>query len=71
VEPVTAVVGALAVVASHAILPYAMGFSAGAMVYVVVEDLIPESRRAGHTDFATVGLLVGFAPMMVLEGALT
>ncbi len=71
VEPVTAVIGALAVVASHAILPYAMGFAAGAMVYVVVEDLIPESQRAGHTDLATVGLLVGFTLMMVLEVVLS
>jgi ZIP family zinc transporter len=67
VEPITAVIGALAVVLSHAILPYAMGFAAGAMVYVVVEDLIPESQRAGHTDLATVGLLVGFTLMMGLE----
>jgi ZIP family zinc transporter len=67
VEPLTAAVGALAVVASHAVLPYAMGFAAGAMIYVVVEDLIPESQRAGHTDLATVGLLVGFMLMMVLE----
>jgi ZIP family zinc transporter len=70
VEPVAAVVGAAAVVLAAPILPYALSFAAGAMVYVVVEELIPESHREGNVDLATVSLLVGFAVMMVLDVAL-
>lgn len=70
VEPVAAVVGAVAVVHMVVILPYALSFAAGAMVYVVVEELIPESHRAGNEDLATVSLLVGFVVMMVLDVAL-
>ena len=70
VEPLAAVAGALAVASITAILPYALSFAAGAMVYVVVEELIPESHQAGNEDLATVSLLVGFVVMMVLDVAL-
>ena len=52
------------------ILPYALGFAAGAMVFVVVEELIPTSQRSGNTDLATVSTVVGFTVMMVLDVAL-
>jgi ZIP family zinc transporter len=70
VEPIAAVIGAAAVVAAAPILPYALSFAAGAMVYVVVEELIPESHREGNVDLATVSLMTGFAVMMVLDVAL-
>ncbi|NLG67119.1 MAG: ZIP family metal transporter [Actinobacteria bacterium] len=70
VEPVAAVLGAVAVVAARGLLPYALSFAAGAMIFVVVEELIPESQRGGDTDLATVGALGGFAVMMVLDVAL-
>jgi len=67
VEPIASVLGALTVTASHAILPYALGFAAGAMIYVTVEELIPESQRSGNTDLATLGLMLGFTTMMILD----
>ncbi|REK13093.1 MAG: ZIP family metal transporter [Planctomycetota bacterium] len=70
VEPVAAVIGAAAVVFAAPVLPYALSFAAGAMVYVVVEELIPESHRAGNVDLATVSLMGGFAVMMILDVAL-
>jgi ZIP family zinc transporter len=70
VEPFAAVFGAAAVVFVAPILPYALSFAAGAMVYVVVEELIPESHREGNVDLATVSLMLGFAVMMVLDVAL-
>jgi ZIP family zinc transporter len=70
VEPVAAVAGAALVVLAAPILPYALSFAAGAMVYVVVEELIPESHRAGNVDLATVSLMFGFVTMMVLDVAL-
>jgi ZIP family zinc transporter len=70
VEPIAAVVGAAAVVFAAPILPYALSFAAGAMVYVVVEELIPESQREGNVDLATVSLMAGFVGMMVLDVAL-
>ena len=70
VEPVAAVVGAVAVVSVQAILPYALAFAAGAMLFVVVEELIPESQFHGHTDLATSGAILGFMVMMVLDVAL-
>jgi len=51
------------------ILPYALSFAAGAMIFVVVEELIPESQRGENTDLATLGLMVGFTVMMVLDVA--
>lgn len=71
VEPVAGVVGAALVLVSSAFLPYAMAAAAGAMLYVVVEELIPETVRSGTTDVATLGFIGGFALMMVLDNALT
>ena len=62
--------GALAVIYVTTILPYALAFAAGAMIFVVVEELIPESQRGKHTDIATAGTLLGFTVMMVLDVAL-
>lgn len=70
VEPVAGVLGAAAVLAARPILPYALSFAAGAMIFVVVEELIPESQRSGNSDYATMGALGGFAVMMVLDVAL-
>jgi ZIP family zinc transporter len=70
VEPVAGVVGAAAVVLMKPILPYALAFAAGAMIYVVVEELIPAARQEMHSDFATVGAMLGFAVMMTLDVAL-
>ena len=70
VEPVSGVLGAVAVILMQPILPYALAFAAGAMIYVVVEELIPESQRESLTDVATVGAMLGFAVMMTLDVAL-
>ncbi|MDI6728124.1 MAG: ZIP family metal transporter [Thermodesulfovibrionales bacterium] len=67
VEPIAGVVGAAAVMLSMPILPYALSFAAGAMIFVVVEELIPESQRGGNTDIATMGAIAGFLVMMVLD----
>jgi len=71
VEPVAGVIGAAAVLATRSILPYALAFAAGAMIFVVIEEVIPESQRGGHTDLATLGAMLGFAVMMVLDVALS
>jgi len=70
VEPVAGVLGAAAVILMQPILPYALSFAAGAMIYVVVEELIPESQLDKHTDIATIGTMLGFAVMMMLDVAL-
>ena len=72
VEPISGVLGALAVVAMRPILPFALTFAAGAMIYVVVEELIPEGRReeGAHSDITTIGYMLGFAVMMILDVAL-
>lgn len=70
VEPVAAAVGAVAVIVIDPALPYALAFAAGAMLFVVVEELIPESQQGNHTDLATTGALLGFTVMMVLDVAL-
>lgn len=70
VEPAAGVIGAVAVLAMRPILPYALAFAAGAMIYVVVEELIPEAQTSGDSDFATVGTMLGFAVMMLLDVAL-
>lgn len=67
VEPVAGVVGAAAVMLAQPLLPYALGFAAGAMIFVVVEEVIPESQRGGHTDLATMGAMAGFVVMMILD----
>jgi zinc transporter, ZIP family len=70
VEPVAAVAGAAAVAVAAPLLPYALAFAAGAMIYVVVEELIPETDRAGNIDLATLCLVAGFTLMMILDTAL-
>ncbi len=70
VEPVAGVLGAAAVLLMRPILPYALAFAAGAMIYVVVEELIPEAQLETITDVATVGAMLGFATMMTLDVAL-
>lgn len=71
VEPIAGVAGALFVTRMLGILPYALAFAAGAMIYVVVEELIPESQRQeSHIDVVTMATLLGFAVMMTLDVAL-
>ena len=70
VEPIFAVLGALMVVQFLPILPYALSFAAGAMIFIVVEEVIPESQSGGNTDLATMGLILGFIVMMVLDVSL-
>jgi len=70
VEPVAGVVGAAAVIIMQPVLPYALAFAAGAMVFVVIEEVVPEAQRAGHADTATAGGMLGFAVMMLLDVAL-
>ena len=70
VEPIAALLGAAAVLFVAPILPYALAFAAGAMIYVVVEELVPESQQYGNADLATLGTMGGFAVMMVLDVSL-
>ena len=70
VEPVAAVIGAAGVLLMRPILPYALAFAAGAMIFVVVEEVIPESQSEGNTDVATLACMAGFAIMMTLDVAL-
>jgi len=67
VEPIAAVIGAAAVLTFQPILPYALSFAAGAMIYVVVEEVIPETQRDKYTDVATLGFMIGFVIMMSLD----
>ncbi|MGD2035025.1 MAG: ZIP family metal transporter [Bacteroidales bacterium] len=70
VEPVAGVIGAYLVLMITPLLPYALSFAAGAMIFVVVEELIPESQTGYETDLSTIGAMLGFATMMVLDVAL-
>ena len=70
VEPIFAVIGAAIVISIYPILPYALAFAAGAMIFIVVEEVIPESQSGGNTDLATMGLIGGFIVMMCLDVAL-
>ena len=70
VEPIFAVIGAAIVITIYPILPYALAFAAGAMIFIVVEEVIPESQRGGNTDIASIGLILGFIVMMCLDVAL-
>ena len=70
VEPIAGVIGAATVIVARPILPYALAFAAGAMIFVVIEELVPEAQRGGNTDLATMGGMVGFAVMMLLDVAL-
>ena len=69
VEPIASVIGAVAVIIVKPILPYALSFAAGAMIFVVVEELIPESQCGKNTDLATLGAIIGFTVMMILDVA--
>jgi ZIP family zinc transporter len=70
VEPIAGVLGAYLVLTVTPLLPYALSFAAGAMIFVVVEELIPESQTGNETDLSTIGAMVGFATMMLLDVAL-
>lgn len=70
VEPIAGVLGAVAVIFFIPILPYALAFAAGAMIFVVVEEVIPETQQDKNTDIATLGLIGGFIVMMTLDVAL-
>jgi len=69
VEPIAAVIGAAVVYFARPVLPYALSFAAGAMIFVVVEEVIPESQHHGNSDLATMGAMIGFAVMMMLDVA--
>lgn len=70
VEPVAGVLGAAAVLMWHPVLPYALAFAAGAMIFVVIEEVIPEAQNSGNADASTLGAIAGFTVMMVLDVAL-
>jgi ZIP family zinc transporter len=73
VEPIAALIGVWAVSLMEGLLPYALSFAAGAMIYVVAEELIPEAKRSAegsHSDIPTIGVMIGFAVMMLLDVAL-
>jgi ZIP family zinc transporter len=70
VEPIAAIIGALAVVFIEPLLPYALSFAAGAMIFVVAEEVIPGSQENGNTDIASISLMIGFTIMMILDVAL-
>lgn len=70
VEPIAGVIGAAAVLYARPILPYALAFAAGAMIFVVIEEAVPESQTNGNSDIATMGTILGFTVMMVLDVAL-
>ena len=69
VEPIAAAIGAAFVLAAQPLLPYALSFAAGAMIFVVIEELVPESQGGSNTDLATMGTMIGFAAMMILDVA--
>jgi zinc transporter, ZIP family len=70
VEPIFGVIGALAVIYIEPLLPFALAFAAGAMIYVVVEEVIPETQRDKYTDVAVLGFIGGFLVMMILDVSL-
>ena len=70
VEPIAAVLGALLAVSLRGLLPYALSFAAGAMIFVVVEEMIPESQEQNHMHLSTMGTMFGFALMTFLDVAL-
>lgn len=69
VEPIASIIGALAVILAQNILPYTLAFAAGAMFFIIVEEIIPESQRGGNAALATMGTIVGFVVMMILDVA--
>ena len=70
VEPIGAMITILLTSAIEPILPYILSFAAGAMIYVVVEELIPESQSGEHSNIGTIGVAIGFVIMMILDVAL-
>ena len=70
VEPIFAVIGAAIVISVYPLLPYALSFAAGAMIFIVIEEVIPESQRGGNVDLASIGLILGFILMMILDVSL-
>jgi len=70
VEPVAGIIGAALVILMRPILPFALSFAAGAMIFVVVEEVVPESQASGNTHIATMGAILGFTIMMTLDVAL-
>lgn len=70
VEPIAAVIGAVAVIFIEPLLPYALSFAAGAMIFVVAEEVIPGSQEKGNTDLASISLMIGFTVMMILDVSL-
>jgi ZIP family zinc transporter len=70
VEPLAAVLGAALVGMSMVLLPYGLAFAAGAMVFIVIEELVPECQRCGHADAAVLAAIIGFTVMTVLDIAL-
>jgi ZIP family zinc transporter len=71
VEPIAGVLGAIAVTYIAPILPYALAFAAGAMLFVVVEEVIPEAQQNKKSDIATLGFIIGFIVMMTLDVVLS
>ena len=67
VEPIGGILGATMVLFFNQLLPFALSFAAGAMIFVVVEELIPESQGSGNSDLSTMGAIIGFALMMFLD----
>lgn len=67
VEPIAAVLGAFLALSLRSLLPYALAFAAGAMIFVVVEEMIPESQEINHKHLSTIGTMLGFALMTVLD----
>jgi len=67
VEPLAGVMGAVAVTFFRPLLPYALAFAAGAMIYIVVEEVVPETQRVGNTDVATLSFFAGFIVMMIMD----
>lgn len=71
VEPIFSLVGAGATLFSHLILPYALSLAAGAMIFVTIEELLPEAQKFGNSDLASLGFGAGFLIMMILDTALS
>ena len=69
VQPIAGVIGAATVIYMQPLLPYALAFAAGAMVYIVIEEVIPESQKDKYTDISTLGFIFGFTVMMILDVA--
>jgi zinc transporter ZupT len=69
VEPIAGLIGAIAVNVMAAVLPYSLGFAAGAMVYVVVDDIVPEAHSSHNATLASWGVILGFAVMMAMDVA--